>query len=211
MNRLTIVVTLRRLMTRATTASAPAQDVSLPGMVLRAQAGDRVALNALIEQMYPLIRRHLMLMRCDPDLRDEITQVVAEKMVRRLASVRQPDSIVPWMIGITRNGYRAEMNRRSRERSAHISLDDDPATEHLLTDRWHGTELTESSISIQQALHSIAPIYREVLVLSSSNDLTVAELAGVLDISTAATYQRLARALHEFRERLSLLDPNGPT
>ena len=196
---------------RTTTTSAPAQDISLPGMVRRAQAGDPLALDAVIEQAYPVIRRHLMLMRCDPDLRDEITQEVAETIVTRLATVQKPESIVPWVVGITRNGFRKAMNRQTRERTCQVSLDEDPATELLLTDRWQGTEFTESSIYIQQALHSLPLNDREILILSSTHDLTVAQIAKILGTTTGATYQRLSRALQEFRSRLSLPDAAGPS
>src|SRR4029078_12185102 len=61
----------------------------------------------------------------------------------------------------------------------------------------------EAKIRLQEALHGMNPLDREVLALRHFEQLTNAEAARVLQIKEAAAGKRYLRALERLRESLS--------
>ena len=183
---------------------------ALASIAMRARDGDRIALDTLIEQAYPAIRRQLLLMGCDYHQNEEITQIVAERIVKNIASLKQAHSVTSWVAGITRNCFNDAIERRVHDRERHVSIDAHPAAESLLTDGWHGAHFTESAILIQQAMSHLTNTNREILTLCAAHDLTMVQIASTLGISTSAAYQRLARALEALRRELSA-NPSADT
>jgi RNA polymerase sigma-70 factor (sigma-E family) len=62
-------------------------------------------------------------------------------------------------------------------------------------------ELTDLRISLQEALGQLPPVDRAVLVLRYFEDLSVNEVAHLLDLSPGAVKNRSMRALARMRER----------
>jgi RNA polymerase sigma factor (sigma-70 family) len=57
---------------------------------------------------------------------------------------------------------------------------------------------------LQQALNTLTPRQREAIFLRFYEELSYEEIAGVLDISTKATYKIVARALLQLKRSLSI-------
>lgn len=86
-------------------------------------------------------------------------------------------------------------NRRSRSSSEvpYADLPESAAGDHA--------GLTDLRISLQEALGHLTPIDRAVLVLRYLEDLSVDEVAHLLEISPGAVKNRSMRALARMRER----------
>lgn len=67
----------------------------------------------------------------------------------------------------------------------------------------------EEGDAIQRALDRISPLLREALLLHELKGLTVREIADALEISEAATAQRITRAATEFRRHYTLPPEDG--
>ncbi len=62
---------------------------------------------------------------------------------------------------------------------------------------------------VVEALDNLAPVFREVIVLSVAGDLNYREIAQVLDCPTGTVMSRLARARRALREQLGDFAPSN--
>jgi RNA polymerase sigma-70 factor, ECF subfamily len=137
--------------------------------------------------------------RRDPATADD---VVAEAFVvawRRLDEI--PDDARGWLIGVARNARLnlARSQRRQQALAARIPREPQP-------------DLVESGLpaplseALQEALRNLAPLDREVLLLSAWDELDRAEIAVALDCSKAAVSVRLHRVRRRVQRALDALD-----
>ena len=142
---------------------------------------------------------------------EEVAQEVFLKAFRGLASFRAEAKFSTWLIQITLN----EARLRLRRNRPHLyQSQDDPAArdanDYMPTDLADWREIPSEALerkelrqSIEQALQSLQPIYREVLILRDLQHLNIAETAQVLGISEALVKTRLRRARLQMREALA--------
>jgi RNA polymerase sigma factor (sigma-70 family) len=122
--------------------------------------------------------------------------IAAETMTvawRRLADVPKDDPR-PWLYATARNLMLAD-TRRSTGTST-IALRDEQQLAPA-------PELQELDPGLSEALHSLAPIDRDALLLVAWEDLTPTQAARALGINPTAFRVRLLRARRRLRGRLS--------
>ena len=186
-----------------------------------ARGGDEAALAALIERHRHRLERMVRLRmdrrlqgRVDPaDLVQEAYLAVRGKFPRWSADPRLPFFL--WLrlevgqklVDVHRFHLGTKMRDAGQEVSLHrgalpqvtsLSL-----AEHLLgklTTASHAAMRVELKLRVQEALNSMDPHDREVLILRHFEELSNAEAAQVLGIKPSAAVQRYVRALKRLKE-----------
>lgn len=167
-------------------------------LVLRAQSGDRVALERLLREAERLLRPYVTRMLDDGDTSDDVLQDVLVLVYRKLKSIRDPRAFNAWARRIAaREVFRVtRRNRRRMQAEEELSLDANTA-------EVEGDPLPDFSLSeLQTGLQLLSPASRGVLVLHYMEGLTLAEVAAVLDLAPGTVKSRLAYGLQALRRRL---------
>lgn len=83
-----------------------------------------------------------------------------------------------------------------------VPIDELAETNLAIAESEKEIELSERLAAVQKAVQSLPEEQREVILLAKYQDLSYAEIAGVLGISEAAAKQRAYRGLKTLREEL---------
>ena len=164
--------------------------------VLRAQCSDREALELLLRAVQPSLRRYLSGLAGPTDA-DDLLQDVLVIVVRKLGSLEDPGLFRPWIFRIaSREAFRHVKKRRLRQGRLEdeAQLDDLPTPE----ERPSG-ELLERLLTIE----SISPASRAVLMLHFQEELSLPDVAAILDIPLGTAKSRLAYGLKSIRKHLN--------
>lgn len=125
------------------------------------------------------------------DLVQETLAKVYVRMHRRLAP-RLDNPAAYAHVTLTRT-FLSSRRKRSSTETPYADLPETAAGDH--------SELADLRLSLQDALGSLQPVDRAVLVLRYLEDLPVDEVARLLDLSPGAVKNRSMRALARMRER----------
>jgi RNA polymerase sigma-70 factor (ECF subfamily) len=163
-------------------------------MFAAAQAGDPAALERVLRELQPDIRRYA---RRQCHRTSSIEDVVQEALIvlyRRVGSVRDPLAVAGWVfrvvsrlcalpvLGLIR-GAEALSERHEAAHFAQMPQDD-------------------LRIDLVRALESLPAIYREVILLRDMEQLTIGEVADRLAITREACKSRIHRGRALLREYL---------
>lgn len=161
-------------------------------LVLRAQSGDREALELLIRGVEPMVRRCVVRL-VTREIVDDVVQNVLVAVCRKLSSLSEPEFFRTWIYRITTRAAFGFL--RKEKRWAHQLRD-----EGLLTDV-QAPEFVPSSQVFEQILsmESIPAASRAVLVLHYQEDLSLPEVAAILAIPLGTVKSRLAAGLAAVR------------
>jgi RNA polymerase sigma-70 factor (ECF subfamily) len=167
-------------------------------LVLRAQAGDRAALEALLAHADALLRPYATLMLRDADAAEDVLQDVLLAVYRKLATLREPRAFAAWARRIaSREIFRALRGRRAYDQLHDELLPDlpaeadPPAPPDGLLQR------------LPELLERVSPASRAVLALHYTDDLSLDETAAVLDLPIGTVKSRLAYGLATLRRALA--------
>ena len=157
-------------------------------LVRRAQLGSATAFEQLVVAHGPAVHRYLVAqLRDDAEALDVFQETLAAAW-RGLPGLRQPERFRSWLAGIATNKV-ADAIRRRRPRR----------TDRSRGGRPRGSELLEA----REALASLDPRFREVLLLRYLLGLSEEEVAAALDVRVGTVKSRTARA------RRALLEDDG--
>ena len=190
----------------------PAADAAL---LDAARAGDRAALERLIEQHQARIYRFGLKMCRDPEVAKDVVQETLIAMARGVRDFRGGSSLSTWLYTIARS-YCIKARRTSKFAPRDVgSLDAAPeaiavADPGPRSDEQLGARRVEQVL--ERAIAELDDKYREVLVLRDIEGLTAPEVAAVLGVSVDAVKSRLHRARLDVRARVApaLLDEPPP-
>jgi RNA polymerase sigma-70 factor (ECF subfamily) len=163
--------------------------------VLRAQVGDREALEMLLRSVLPSLRRYLSGLAGSTDA-DDLLQDVMVIIIRKLGSLEDPQVFRHWAYRIaSREAFRHLKKRRLwvGQHEADTQLDDLPMPE---IPPW--SELLPQLL----ATPAISPASRAVLMLHFQEDLSLSEVAAILDIPLGTAKSRLAYGLASIRKHM---------
>ena len=164
--------------------------VNLPGVdpevVSAAQQGDALALDRLLDELAPYVRR--LCTRIAPAAADDAAQEALLAIFRSLPSLRAPEAIITWVRSVTvRTAIRCAYHPHQ-----------EVLAEGTVTDR-HAVSL-EGLVDIDDALARLPVSQRVVLVLRTREGLSEQEIATTLGIPTGTVKSRLHRARAAFRK-----------
>jgi RNA polymerase sigma factor (sigma-70 family) len=158
-----------------------------PENVAAAQQGDALALDRLLDELAPYVRR--LCARIAPAAADDATQEALLAIFQGLPSLRAPEAIMTWVRSVT---VRTAV-RLARRHDLEIAADG------TLMGGGHASSL-EGLVDIDDALARLPVSQRVVLVLRTREGLSEQEIATTLGIPTGTVKSRLHRARAAFRE-----------
>jgi len=176
-------------MTRATagdasevTASAAAGDEAAFGRIVATHHGDMVRICTIVSR--------------DAAIAEEAAQAAWSIAWRKLGSLRDPDSLRPWLIAVAVNEAKKLLKRRARR--AEVGMSTDLAAQPGGIDPATGI----ASVDLRSAIERLEADDRALLALRYVAGFDATELSRALGISPAGTRQRLKRLLDHLRRDL---------
>ncbi len=163
-------------------------------LVCAARMGDRDALRGLIEKNWGWLKGLVCSMSQAGGDTDDILQNVCVQVIRKIATLRQPERFRPWLATVARNEV---LRWRRRNRNRPVPLDENAAGERLddtAAGPVESVACAEQIELIRSAIERLPDKYREVFMLAHSSDVSYAEIAEIMDIPVTTVQIRLVRA-----------------
>jgi len=174
-------------------------------------AGDRDAFYCLIQPCERGVFTAAMSIVNNAADAEEVVQEAVMKALAALPSFRREAKFSTWLIQITIN--EARLKRRKDRSHLYDSIDEQQTDDQgdafprdfadwreIPSEELQRKELREA---LKRALDSLAPKYREVLMLRDIQHLSIQETAQVLNISEGSVKTRLLRARLQMRDALA--------
>lgn len=180
-------------------------------LVKRVCDGEREAFYELVRPYERMVYATAISVVKNPADAEEVCQEAVLKAFSHLSSFRAEAKFSTWLLQITYN--EARMKLRKARPHLYESIDDQQHNEE--GDFWPKdyadwrpipSELLEQNEirqAVQNAINSISPSYREVLVLRDVQQLSIKETSTILGISEPNVKTRLHRARLLLRDRLA--------
>ena len=166
-----------------------------------AQAGDPVAIDRILRELQPDIRRYARRQCHRTTAIEDVVQEALIVLYRRLGNVRDPLALAGWIFRVVTRlcmlpmlalirGAEEVSERHEAEHFAQFSRDD-------------------LRIDLTRALESLPEMYREVILLRDMEQLTIGEAADQLGTTREACKSRIHRGRMLLREYLWPKEPKG--
>lgn len=170
------------------------------------QSSRRELYNAILPEI-PSLRRYARFLARDPDLADDLVQEALTRAVGAADSFRLGTNIRAWLFTILKNVVRNSVRRGRHSPIQSGDLVDttvrsDPADQpdaHL--------ELT----SLTDAIDTLPPSFKQVLLLCGVEGFLYEEAANVLDVPVGTVRSRLFRARNLLMKRIEGRAPGQPS
>jgi RNA polymerase sigma-70 factor (ECF subfamily) len=166
-------------------------------VIASAAAGDEVAFQRIIVEHHDDMRRVCTYVTRDEALADEAVHAAWAIAWKKIGTVREPESLRPWLMTVAVNELKRLLRKRKRRAEIEVKADAtgvpggrDPAT---------GLD----SIDLRAAVDRLDPDDRALLGMRYVAGFNANELAAASGKSPAATRQRLKRLLDRLREDLA--------
>ena len=179
--------------------SAVAEGDHPSGVVASAAAGDEVAFAGIVAAHHDDMIRVAYLVTCEVDLAQEAVQSAWSIAWRKLASLRDPDRLRPWLVSIAANEARQLLRRRRRRQVTEISVDD---RAQGIEARGPRMDERERELDLINALRWLPAEDRAVVAMRYALGLNSSEIGRATGLSAAGVRSRLARALSRLRKEL---------
>lgn len=174
-----------------------------PGLVLRAQEGDREALKALLEEVAPAVRQWAYAHTGDTDAASDLSQDVLVLLLRKISSYRGEARFLSWVYSVTRNQALERLRRRGGRNKkmdrfkAEIGDGISPANEgEARVDRKRLGNLVRAFAT------ELPQRQREVFQMAELQGLTSPEIGAILHLSPGAVRAALLKARRALRKRI---------
>jgi RNA polymerase sigma-70 factor (ECF subfamily) len=161
--------------------------------VLRAQCGDREALELLLRAIYPSLRHYLQGL-VGADHADDVLQDVLIVVARKLEQLEDPALLRHWAFRIASRAGVKLLKRERRWQGDETGLADLAAPE---------PPVPSELVAALATMEGISPASRAVLVLHFREELSLPEVAAILEVPLGTVKSRLAYGLNALRTQFS--------
>ncbi len=165
-------------------------------LVVRCQLGERPAFDELIQRWHEPLWKYVRRLADDEDTANDITQDIWLRVLRGIGRLRDGAKLRPWIFGVAR---RALMDRLRGRYAQPLVADVDVATiaaDDAPDDR------EEDLREMDEELNRLPVVEREALTLFYLRELSLAEVASVLEVPVGTVKSRLFRARRMLRDEL---------
>ena len=168
-------------------------------LVLRAQTGDREALDVLLASVQEPLYRYLLSLVGEGQLAEDVLQETFIRVYRKLGWLREPALFRPWAYRIaTREAFR----HLKRERRWAEQVRDEEALKALPAPPAREEFAPVLSARLHETIEGLSPASRAVVVLYYLHEMSLEETADVLGVPLGTVKSRLAYGLEALRRRL---------
>ena len=176
-------------------------------LIEAARGGDRRALERLLDRHQAAVYRFGVKMCREPEDAKDVLQETLLAAARTLPEFRGASSLSTWLYTIARS-FCIKKRRTSKFAPDRMeSLETERETALQVADPGRGPEDEVGGRQLQavldEAIASLEPMYREILVLRDVEGLSAAEVAEVTGLTVEAVKSRLHRARVAVRERVA--------
>lgn len=166
-------------------------------LAIRCQLGERNAFDELITRWHEPIWRYLRRLTNSDDAAADLAQETWLRVLRGIASLRAPDSLRPWLFGIARRVAMDRLRRLyTRAEDGDAALQDLPAHESDVS-------LDDDLAALDAGVAALPMREREILALFYLRELTIEQIATLLDVPAGTVKSRLFRARKLLRTELT--------
>ena len=167
-------------------------------LAIRCQLGERPAFDALIARWHEPVWRYLRRLSNSDDVAGDLAQDTWLRVLRGIASLREPARLRPWLFGIAR---RVAMDRLRAQYAApamsDAGIDDAAAAEP-------DVNLEADFATLDSSVAELPLIEREIVTLFYLRELSLDQIAALVDVPAGTVKSRLFRARRILREKLNL-------
>jgi RNA polymerase sigma-70 factor (ECF subfamily) len=168
-------------------------------LVLRAQTGDREALDALLASVQEPLYRYVLSLSGERHVAEDVLQETFVRVYRKLGWLREPELFRPWAYRIaTREAFR----HLKRERRRAERLGDEEALKALPAPPPREEFAGELSARLRESVEGLSPASRAAVVLYYLHEMSLDETAAVLGVPKGTVKSRLAYGLEALRRQL---------
>ena len=176
------------------------QPVTDEGQVIRRIAtGDRDALAELYTCYQRALFNYLLQLTPDYGLAEEILQDTLVAVWKCAHSFEGRSSVLTWLIGIARRQAHNTLRQRRVPVAAEAELEGLAATD---SEPEASTLASVARDELAAAFRHLAPLHREVLVLTFVQELSYQETASILEVPVGTVKSRLSNARRALRALL---------
>jgi RNA polymerase sigma-70 factor (ECF subfamily) len=168
-------------------------------LVLRAQSGDREALDALLASVQEPLYRYALSLVGERQPAEDVLQETFVRVYRKLGYLREPALFRPWAYRIaTREAFR----HLKRERRWAEQVRDEEALNALPAPPAREEFAAVSTARLRETVAGLSPASRAVVVLYYLHEMSLEETAEVLGVPLGTVKSRLAYGLEALRRQL---------
>ena len=153
------------------------------------------AFDSIYAQYFEFVRFSARYFGVKPPAMDDVVQEIFMVIHRKLATLRQPESLRSWIYSIVRRTvtdyHRTQRTRLASDLVLSLFVETQQETQPTPLEL---TEQSEAAQLLQGLLEEIDPRKREVLILVEAQGMTVPEISSGLEIPLDTVYTRLRAA-----------------
>jgi len=165
-----------------------------PLWVLRAQSGDREALELLLRSVQPSLLRFSRALVGATNA-DDLVQETLILVYRKLGQLTSPQLFRPWLFRIAKRAGLRHLKHSRRW------LEESEATTQLAVLPAQATRPTHESVEDLVRMSDVSPASRVVLLLHFQEGLSLPEIAAALELPLGTVKSRLGYGLSVIRKR----------
>jgi RNA polymerase sigma-70 factor (ECF subfamily) len=132
---------------------------------------------------------------------EDLTNETFLKVFRNLRQFDNHSSIKTWILSISRNVALDHIRKKERLKALNLVLQKEPAADPKLPD--HLLQMNERKRMLYEAILSLRPNYRTVVILRGIQEFSTAETASILGWNENKVKVTFHRAVKELREKLA--------
>jgi RNA polymerase sigma-70 factor (ECF subfamily) len=166
---------------------------ALRELMVRYQAGDPAAFDAIYDSLEPELRAYLSSLCLNHALTEDLLQESFLQIHRSRHTYLPSRPVRPWAFAISRHVYKMHCRGRARRRKHEAQCAIPDRFLSVATDRLADRE------SLARALASIAPDRREAILLHHGLGFSFREIGALLGVRSGAVKVRAHRGLAELR------------
>jgi RNA polymerase sigma-70 factor (ECF subfamily) len=167
--------------------------------VLKAQSGDKVALDELFQSIQLPLYRYILSLVEEPSLAEDVLQEVFVLIYRKIYWLREPQLFRAWVYRIA---SREAFKWLKREKRWSEQVRDETIMEEIVVPNDDEKFEPELEAYLPQLLSDVSPASRSVIVLHYMHEMSLDEVAEVLGIAVGTAKSRLAYGLQSLRKMM---------
>ncbi len=164
--------------------------------VVRAQLGDKLALERLIQRYHAPLKYYVRRMVRENSRADDVLQEIWLTVLRQLRKLARPEAFRSWLYGIARNKSLQAMRIVHRQHALpeEVPVNEDDETESDFSE--------EHAANLHTALGTLSIEHRDVLMLRFLEEMSYEEVAATTGCTAGTVKSRIYYAKRALRRAL---------